>query len=104
VDPAAQVALQRYLDAGCLILKARLGLAAAHVVFTRHAQHRMALRDIHDHEVLDVLALPVRFHRAGVHPGRYEVRSDAGRGPLNVVYERVAPRVVLIVTAYSGCD
>ncbi len=56
----------------------------------------MKLRDIDESEVLEALALA----RSSLGPGKTKLR-ETSRGDLRVVYERPAPKVVLVITTYQ---
>ena len=96
--------LDRYRKTGHLVMEGKLGDEPVIVVMTPYAQGRMTLRDLEATEVLEVLAKPRSTHGAGRTSGRYEVAGATDRGRVQVVYERPARNVVLVITVYPESE
>ena len=103
-DPGRPVDLDRYRKTGHLVLEGKLGDDPVIVVMTPYTQGRMTLRDVDATEVLEVLAKPRSTHGTGRTGGRYEVAGVTDRGRIQVVYERPARDVVLVITVYPESE
>ena len=87
-----------YAALGYRVIPGRLGNSDVQVAISPHADGRMILRDVTDHDLLELLERPISSHSPGQEPGRREVRKKIGNRVLVVVYSRPETAWVEIIT------